>query len=272
MFSRIRSRADDEALDQAGHLHEHVVEQDRGVGQDHPLRGGVADVALVPQRLVLERGLGVAAQQPGEPGDPLGQDRVALVGHRARALLAGLERLLDLADLGVLEVADLGREALQRAAEDRDRGEQRGVPVALDDLGADRVGVQAELGEHLRLDVRAEVAVRPDRAGDLAGPDLVDGRRQARPAAVELERPAGELEPERGRLGVDRVGAAHHHRVGLGPGAGDERGDEAVGVVQQDRAPAARSWSASPVSTTSLLGQPEVEVATLRPDRSRRPG
>ena len=94
----------------------------------------VADVALVPERLVLERGVGIAAEQPGQAGDPLGQDRVALVGHRRRALLAGLERLLELADLGVLEVADLGRESLQGAAEDGDRRQQRGVAVALDDL------------------------------------------------------------------------------------------------------------------------------------------
>ena len=57
MFSRIRSRPDDETVDEAGHPHEHVVEEDRGVGQDHPLRAAVADVALVPERLVLERGL-----------------------------------------------------------------------------------------------------------------------------------------------------------------------------------------------------------------------
>ena len=147
--------ADDEPLDEPGHPHEQVVEDDRRVGQDHPLGARVADVALVPERLVLERGLGVAAEQAGEAGDPLGQDRVALVGHRARALLAGLERLHDLADLGVLEVPDLGREPLQRAAEDGDRRQQRGVPVALDDLGARRVGVEAELGEDLGLDVRA---------------------------------------------------------------------------------------------------------------------
>ena len=48
-------------------------------------------------------------------------DRVALVRHRARALLAGAERLLDLAHLGALEVADLGREALQPGAGERDR-------------------------------------------------------------------------------------------------------------------------------------------------------
>ena len=47
-------RPDDQALDQARRLRQHVVEQDRRVGQDHPLRGAVADVALVPQRLVLE--------------------------------------------------------------------------------------------------------------------------------------------------------------------------------------------------------------------------
>ena len=99
-------------------------------------------------------GLRVAAQQPGEPGDPLGQDRVALVGHRRAALLALPERLHDLADLGVLEVADLGREALERAAEDRDGREERRVPVALDDLGAHRVDAQPELAEDLRLDVR----------------------------------------------------------------------------------------------------------------------
>ena len=84
-------------------------------------------------------GAGVAAQQARQPGDPLGQDRVALVGHRRAALLAGPERLHDLADLGVLEVADLGREPLERAAGDGDRGQERGVAVALDDLGADRV-------------------------------------------------------------------------------------------------------------------------------------
>ena len=75
--------ADQQAVDQPGHPDEHVVEQDRRVGQDDPLRARVADVALVPERLVLERRVRVPAQQTGEPGDPLGEDRVALVGHRA---------------------------------------------------------------------------------------------------------------------------------------------------------------------------------------------
>jgi len=53
----------------------------------------------------------------------------------------------------VLEVPDLGREALEAAAEDGHRGQQRGVPVALDDLGAGWIGVEAERPENLRLDV-----------------------------------------------------------------------------------------------------------------------
>ena len=259
--------ADDEPLEQAGHPDEHVVEDDRRVGQDDPLGAGMADVALVPERLVLQRRVGIATQQARESGDPLRQDRIALVGHRRRALLAGLERLLDLADLGVLEVPDLGREALERAAEDRDRSQQRRVPVALDDLGADRIGVQSEVGEDLRLDVRAEVAVRPHRARDLAGPDLVDGGGQAAPAAVDLERPAGELEPECRRLGVDRMGSAHHHGVRLGARAARRGPRCSRSASARSRSPAARSWSASAGVDDVAARQAEMEVPALRADR-----
>ena len=220
MFSRIRSPRTTRPSTTPVNADEHVVEEDRRVGQDDPLGRRVADVALVPQRLVLEAGLGVAAQEPGQAGDPLAQDRVALVGHRRAALLAGPERLHELADLGVLEVADLGREALQRPAGDRDRREEGGVAVALHDLGAHRVDVQAERAEHLGLE-------RPGRAGCTCRPGRRSCRCRSRRSAVARRRrsrstsnaqPAS-LTPERRRLGVDAVGAAHHDRVGLGPGA-----------------------------------------------------
>ena len=115
-----------------------VVDEDQRVGDDHALGAGVADVALVPQRDVLGRGLGVAAQHAREPGDALGRDRVALVRHRARALLLpGAERLARLEHLGALEVADLRRQALEAGARERDRLQQLGVPVAGDDLRGD---------------------------------------------------------------------------------------------------------------------------------------
>ena len=152
---------------------------------------------------------GVAAEHARETRHALREDRVALVGHRRRALLALLERLLDLADLGVLEVPDLGREPLQAPAEDRDRRQERRVPVALDDLGARRVDRQAELGHDLGLDLGLEVAVRPDRAGQLAGRDLVDRLREAAPAAIDLERPA--------RRASARTSSARRGPSGSGP-------------------------------------------------------
>ena len=57
------------------------VEGDGGVGADHPLHRGVADVALVPERHVLQRRHRVAAQQPRQAGQVLGEDGVALVRH-----------------------------------------------------------------------------------------------------------------------------------------------------------------------------------------------
>src|SRR6185503_6914075 len=104
----------------------------------------VRDVALVPEGDVFDRRQGVAAQQAGEPGDLFRSDRVALVRHRRRALLAFAERLLDLADLGFLQTADLDRELLERGAGDGERGEQLRVAIALDDLGRDLGRLQAE--------------------------------------------------------------------------------------------------------------------------------
>ena len=118
---------DIEPGDEPGRLHEQVVEEDRRVGEDDALGRRVADVALVPERLVLEPGPGVAADQPGEPRDPLREDRVPLVGHRRAPLLARPERLHQLGDLGVLQVADLGRDPLERARGHRAGSEEGGI-------------------------------------------------------------------------------------------------------------------------------------------------
>ena len=53
------------------------------------------------------------ADDARQPADPLGDDRVPLVRHRRRSLLAAPEGLLDLAHLRPGEVADLEREPLE---------------------------------------------------------------------------------------------------------------------------------------------------------------
>src|SRR5215217_1290562 len=205
---------DDHAAHDAQREVLHVVEEDRRVRQDHALGTGVRDVALVPQRDVLHAGLGVAAQHPREAADALRGDRVALVGHGARALLAGAEGLLDLAHLRALEVTDLLREALEPGAGQRDRLQQLGVAVARDDLGRDGLGREAEAPEHPRLEIGAERRVRADRARDRSGGGLGEGPLEALGVAVGLEREPGQLEPEARRLGVHAVGAADADEVG----------------------------------------------------------
>ena len=65
------------------------------------------------------------------PRELLRLHRVALVRHRARALLLALaERLLGLAHLGALQVPDLERERLDARAERRARVQHLGVAVA----------------------------------------------------------------------------------------------------------------------------------------------
>src|SRR4051795_9601143 len=156
---------DDEAADDPQREVLHVVEQDRRVGQDHALGARVRDVALVPERDVLDARLRVAAQHARQAADALAHDRVALVRHRARALLLPrAERLLGLADLGALELADLGREALEPGAGESDRLQQRRVAVARDDLGRHRLGRERQAREHARLEVGVGRAVRADGA------------------------------------------------------------------------------------------------------------
>src|SRR3954470_21358396 len=129
------------------------------------------DVALVPQRDVLERRLAVGADQTGEPDDLLAPDWIALVRHGGRALLPFGERLFDLADLGLLQAADLERELLERRRGNGEGRHQLGVPIALDHLVRDGRRVQAEPLADLSFNARRKVRVSADRAGNLADVD-----------------------------------------------------------------------------------------------------
>src|SRR4051794_27207303 len=133
---------DDEALDEPRKAVEHVVEREERIRQNDPLGRGVRDVALVPEGDVLETDRRGAADDTGEPADPLGDDRVPLVRHRRGALLAGAERLLHLAHLGAGEVADLEGEPVERGCDEREDGEELGVPVTGHDLGGDRLRLE----------------------------------------------------------------------------------------------------------------------------------
>ncbi len=154
-----------------------------------------------------------AAQHPRQAADPLADDRVLLVRHRRAALLPGRERLAGLAHLAALEVPDLGGEPVKCRAGARQAGEQCRVPVTGDDLGGDLLALEAQPVERGRLDLRVAVCIRANGSGQLAHPDAFEGGGEPLLLAAQLGRPAQQLQPERGRLGVDAVRAADGRRV-----------------------------------------------------------
>jgi hypothetical protein len=165
----------------------------------------VRDVALVPQGHVLEGCLGVAADHASQTGDTLGDHRVPLVGHRGRALLPFRERLLDLADLGSREVADLRGDLVEGGRRDGESGHVLRVAVALDHLGRRLDAAQTQTRADELLHPRVHGRVGAHRAADRAHRDDLAGATEPVAVAIELEGPDRELVPEAGRLGQDAV-------------------------------------------------------------------
>ena len=95
---------------------------------------------------------------------------------------AGAEGLLRLADLGALQVADLGGKALERGADQGEGLDEVGVAVARDDLGADGVDAEAEPGADALFQLRRHGRVAADRPAELADGDVVARRRRGGPA------------------------------------------------------------------------------------------
>ena len=186
------------------------------------------DVALVPERDVLEPDQRICSHDAREAADPLGRDRVPLVRHRRRPLLATCEWLLDLPYLGAREVPDLGRETVERRGEQRKRGQQLGVAVALEDLRRARRWFESELFARDPLDLRVDRRVLADRPGQLSDPHSGHSPLDPRSVAVESERPPGELQPECRRLGMDAVRAAHAERVPMLLGPVDDGAKRAI--------------------------------------------
>ena len=253
---------DDQAVHEPGEPVEHVVDGEERVGQHDALRRRVRDIPLVPESDVLEPDERVRPHDARDPAKSLGRDRVALVRHGRRALLAAPERLLDLAHLRPGEMADLGGEPVERGGEQSERREQLGMPVALQDLGRARGGLEAELLTGHALDVRLGRGVRADGSGELAHSQALDRMDEAFAVAIERECPPGELEPERRRLGMDTVGAAHAQRLPVLLGAGHDCVERPVERLEHDCAGILDGQRQRRVEHVRG-GQPVVEPATL---------
>ena len=143
--------------------------------------------------------------------------------------------LLGLQHFGALQVADLGRQPLDRGGDHAERGEIHGVAVARDDLGRDRLGRQAQLRRRHSASTRGSTLAKVPTAPEMrAGRDLLARRDQPLAGAGELGIGVGELEAEGGRLGMDAVAAADGRRQLVLEGAALERGEQRVDVGDED--------------------------------------
>ncbi len=211
----MRGRVELQAVNDADEALEHVVEGNEAVGLRHALGAGVGDVALVPQGHVVKGNLGVGLDHARQTADLLHRDGVALVGHGRAALLALAERLLGLEGVGLLEVADLGRDALAGGSRGGEHAGEVGVVVARDDLRGQRVVDEAEVLTDVLLDERVDARVGAHRARDGAKGNVLAGVAQAVEVALELPGPGAKLHAKCHGLGVNAVGAAGAQGVAL---------------------------------------------------------
>ena len=160
--------ADDEPVDEPGEAVEHVVEREERVGEDDPLGRGVGDVALVPEGDVLEPDRAAARTTRASP-----QIRSATIGLRLCGIAdepfwpaANGSSTSRTSVRARWRISSANR--LERGGHDRERREQLGVPVALEDLRRDRLGLEPEplAGDPLHLGVGGRVGA--DRARELA--------------------------------------------------------------------------------------------------------
>ncbi len=108
------------------------------------------------------------------------------------------------------------------------------MSVARDDLRGDGLGREPHLLADVFLDPWVDIREGADRAGDRAGRDLAPGEQQPLLGPVELGIGAGELQPERDRLGMDPVRAADGRGHLMLEGAPLQRREEPVQVREQE--------------------------------------
>ena len=174
------------------------------------------------------------ADDARQAADLLGGHGIALVRHGRRSLLLFAEKLLGLADLGALQVADLGGDLVECRGDHGERPQIVRVAVALDDLRRNRGGFQSQARADLLFEFRREMGEDSHGAGELAHAHVFGGGIEARDVALRFRIPVGQFESEGDGLGVDAVGAADHGRVFEFPGAAFEHFGEALKIFRDD--------------------------------------
>ena len=157
-----------------------------------------------------------------------------LCGMAGRAFLALGEEFLGFEHFGALQVADLGRDALDRRGDDAKGGKEHRMAVARDDLGRDRLGLKAHGPLQHVLQRLGRCWRRCRRRREMA--QVATSSRAARRrvlAAVELCIGFGHLQAEGHRLGMNAMGATDADGVLVFEGAALGGSEQGVEIGQQ---------------------------------------
>src|SRR5689334_16175928 len=136
------------------------------------------------------------------------------------------------------------------------------MAIARDHLGRDGIGLEAEAAARDALDLGVDRGIGADRAGELADAARLKRAFEPLTVTVELERPARELPPERGRLRMDAVRPTDADGAPVLEREARDGGDRAVDTSEQERARIADLQRECCVDDVRR-GQPVVHPPTL---------
>src|SRR5437773_9768329 len=176
------------------------------------------DIALVPERNVLESGLRVRAHHAGQAADLLASNWIPLVRHCRRAFLVFAEEFFRFADFGALKVANLSSNLVEARSDHSQSCKIRRMTIPLDHLRRNCGSFQSQARADFFFQLRAEVGKGADRPGELSYTHVVRRVLKTRDIALRFGIPVGQLDSKSNRLGVHTVGAADHGRVFEFPG------------------------------------------------------
>src|SRR5213079_1088997 len=177
------------------------------------------NIALVPERNVLESGLRVRAHHAGKSTDLLASNWIPLVRHRRRAFLFFAEIFFYFADFGTLKMANFRGDFVERAGYHGKSSEISRMAVALNNLRRNCGSFQSQARADFFFQLRAEVGKGADRPGELSYTHVLRCVLKTRNIALGLGVPVGQLDSESNRFGMDTVGASNHWCVSELPGA-----------------------------------------------------
>ena len=192
----------------------------------------MADIALVPQGLIFQRGKSVGAQKARKTAHVFCRNGVLFVRHGRRTLLSLGKAFFHLEHFRALQVAQFHAQALHTASQHGKRGEEVGVTVALNDLGGMRINLKLKIAQGALLKLGRQKCIGTHRARDFTHAHAFNPGFNPGKVPLKFGVKSGHFEPKAGGFRVDAVGAAHAQHTLVAAGQTFNGGQERADVLE----------------------------------------